>query len=79
MTIHDRIIAGLEDCPTARELVALAHAERNDGPTVAVRVSLAADILVRNHPELAGCNIQIARILADGIYAMPAPHDPVLN
>jgi hypothetical protein len=72
MTIHDQIISALEDCPTARDMAAIAkvYADLNDGPGVAIHVSLAADILVQNHPEL-GDSIEVARILAAGIFAIP--------
>ena len=72
MTIHDQIIAALEDCLTARDMAATAqvYAELNDGPGVAIHVSLAADILVQAHPHL-GDPIEVARILAAGIFAIP--------
>ena len=72
MKIHDAILEALSDCPTARELVASAHhhALRNDGPGVAIHVSLAADVLVHNRPDL-GDPLEVARVLADGVFAIP--------
>ena len=40
--------------------VAHHHALQNDGPAVAMRVSLAADVLVHNHPELGDAR-EVAR------------------
>jgi|SoiMethySBSTD1v2_1073268.scaffolds.fasta_scaffold146825_4 hypothetical protein len=72
MTIHDAILEALTDCPTARDLIASAHhhALQNDGPGVAIHVSLAADVLVHNHPELGDAR-EVARVLADGVFAIP--------
>jgi len=49
VTIHNAILEALAACPTARDLVASVHhrALQNDGPGVALHVSLAAG--VRKH------------------------------